>query len=142
MALFDNGGPFPSKGRLPWMGRSMPQPGLPQQSFDERFAGGDLSGFEPAALIQRFMPGANPQNASPQMPMPRPRPASAPQEPDYNHLYAGSPETNPLLRPMGTPMPWHGKPWAGFLDSMYERGGQSDAGLIPKFVNLLGRGLS
>ena len=60
-------------------------------------------------------------------------------ERDTTSLYAGSPETNPNLRPMGNPLPWQGSPFSGFLDAMHERGAKSGAGLIPKFVNLIGR---
>jgi hypothetical protein len=116
-----------------------PQEGAPPQGRDQ----GLITKF--ANLLHSRADAANaPPAPAEATPMPQPRPAGAPSaagaaEADFTHLYGGSPETNALLRPMGTPLPWQGSPFAGPLNAMYERGLSPDAGLVPKMVNAAGR---
>lgn len=63
---------------------------------------------------------------------------TSPTGPDSTAMYAGSPETNPLLRPMGRPAAsWAGTPFSGMLDKMSDFGARRDAGIIPKFINMM-----
>ncbi len=101
------------------------------------------------ALAQRFadMVQRRSQTEPTAPPVNPPAPAPAPQAPAFPAAYGvpeagpygGSPETNPNLMPMGKPYPWQGTPFAGMLDALNEKGGSNSAGLIPKFVNLIGR---
>lgn len=98
------------------------------------------------ALLAKYLQPGGPPTGN--VPLPPPRPADAGVSstdsqglpPGYGAgPYGGSPATNPNLRPVGNPYPWQGKPFASLLDAFAEQGGQPGAGLIPKFVNLIGR---
>jgi hypothetical protein len=124
-------------------------PAAPQgrdQGLITKFANLLHSRADAAASAPAAPPNAPPAAPAPPpapeaAPMPQSRPGGAP-EADTTHLYGGSPETNALLRPMGTPLPWQGSPFAGLLNAGYERGMSSDAGLIPKMIHAYGRAFS
>jgi hypothetical protein len=147
MSMLQQRQPGPFAGFGPQGGAMSPPPqaspfsAAPPPSSPQNFAPPQQSpgvGGEPAGGPN---PGLGPSSGGPspmQTAMIQPPDAAPPQQQDGG-FYGGSPETNPNLRPLGNPQPWQGSPFSGLLDNLYARGNDQSSGLIPKFVNMIGR---